>query len=183
MEAGSCCFSVGYSLGHLFRLGLAHGLYPESEGFPQCSPLYQTQQYFWRLEWTWVSSAFIYPRQNSALHLGLSLSDDADDVIIAASDFNFNLHQYHGENPTQFTNSNNRWRLQQSIFVLLIDFSYLGEATRIRSRIKTCTICVREHRAGASYGSRIPAKGLTKSRGGEKHYYNGWNTTSSKHEI
>jgi hypothetical protein len=60
------------------------------------------------------------------------------------------LHQYHGENPTDFTirNSNNRWRLQQSIFVLLIVFPYLAEATRIHSRTKTCTICVHEHEGG-----------------------------------
>jgi hypothetical protein len=84
---------------------------------------------------------------------------------------------------SQLTNSNNRGRLQQSIFVLLMDFSNLGEATRIRSRIKTCTICVREHVVESNYSRRIPAKGLTKSRGVVKHDYNGWNTTSSKHEI
>jgi hypothetical protein len=55
-----------------------------------------------------------------------------------------------------------------------MDFSYLGrEASRIRSRIKTCTICVREHVVETSYNSSsIPAEGPTKSRGVIEHFYN-----------
>jgi hypothetical protein len=55
-----------------------------------------------------------------------------------------------------------------------MDFSYLGrEASRIRSRIKTCTICVREHVVETNYNnSSIPAEGLTKSRGVKEHFYN-----------
>jgi hypothetical protein len=48
---------------------------------------------------------------------------------------------------------------------------FLSEASRIRSRIKTCTICGREHVVEISYSGSIPAKGLTKNRGAIKHVY------------
>ena len=88
--------------------------------------------------------------------------------------FNFNsyeviFHQYHGKNPTSWFHDKQtcikRFRLQQSLFVLL------ESTTRIRSRTKICTICVREHfvvnKVGISMS--IPAEDLTKGTGAIKY--------------